>query len=235
MIKSFFSYYEIIFSPHYTFLNSVHKLLLVLNEAPLPIREDFQFCLMSFCISTPRSMLLWMLFSECITGCWLLSFWKGSCYSFLSPPPLMKTVDRYGKSLGHCSVRWVLKKQIMPIYEKAKHGKHYQGCCLMKIPKNLSSSQISNLGAKATVLGAQKYLQNIAIGKCKTPGAHQMKPPSVLISWVNPFPSRFVDRNIFFCNALESHECACCLLSFRCFHWLSSSSARNLPKESFYL
>ena len=26
------------------------------------------------------------------------------------------------------------------------------------------------------------------------PGAHQMEPPSPLISWVNPFPSRFINR-----------------------------------------
>ena len=43
-------------------------------------------------------------------------------------------------------------------------------------------------------------------------GAHQMEPPSPLISWVNPLPSRFISRTIFFCNTLESHECACCLL-----------------------
>ena len=41
-----------------------------------------------------------------------------------------------------------------------------------------------------------------------------MEPPPLLISWVNPFPSRFINRTIFFCNALESHGCACCLLSF---------------------
>ena len=29
---------------------------------------------------------------------------------------------------------------------------------------------------------------------------------------VNPFPSRFIHRTIFFCNALESHEWAFCLL-----------------------
>ena len=52
------------------------------------------------------------------------------------------------------------------------------------------------------------------------PGAHQMEPPSPLISWANPFPSRFINRTIFFCYALESHECACCLLSFLYFHWL---------------
>ena len=39
-------------SPHYAFLNSVHKLLLVLNKVPLPIRGDFHFCLISFCIHT---------------------------------------------------------------------------------------------------------------------------------------------------------------------------------------
>ena len=51
-------------------------------------------------------------------------------------------------------------------------------------------------------------------------GAHQMELPSPLTSWVNPFPSRIINRTIFFCNALESHECACCLLSFLYFHWL---------------
>ena len=49
-------------------------------------------------------------------------------------------------------------------------------------------------------------------GGYKTPGAHWTAPPSPLISWVNPFPSRFINRANFFCNALESHECACCLL-----------------------
>ena len=59
------------------------------------------------------------------------------------------------------------------------------------------------------------------------PGAHQMEPPSLLISWVNPYPSRFINRTIFFCNALESHECTCCLLSFLYFHWLFPLSARE--------
>ena len=36
-----------------------------------------------------------------------------------------------------------------------------------------------------------------------------MEPPSPLISCVSPFPSRFRNRTIFFCYALESHECAC--------------------------
>ena len=54
-----------------------------------------------------------------------------------------------------------------------------------------------------------------------------MEPPSLLISWVNPFPSRFVNKTIFFRNALESHECACCLLSFLYFHWLFPLSARE--------
>ena len=29
-------------------------------------------------------------------------------------------------------------------------------------------------------------------------GAHQMEPPSPLISWVNPFPSRFINRTACF-------------------------------------
>ena len=58
-------------------------------------------------------------------------------------------------------------------------------------------------------------------------GAHQMELPSPLISWVNPFPSRVINRTIFFCNALESNECACCLLSFLYFHWLFPLSARE--------
>ena len=39
-----------------------------------------------------------------------------------------------------------------------------------------------------------------------------MEPSSPLIYWVNPFPSRFINRTTFFCSALESQECACCLL-----------------------
>ena len=58
-------------------------------------------------------------------------------------------------------------------------------------------------------------------------GAHQMEPPSLFISWVNPFPSRFINRTIFFCHALESHECAFCLLSLLYFHWLFPLSARE--------
>ena len=61
-----------------------------------------------------------------------------------------------------------------------------------------------------------------------------MELPSPMISWVNPFPSRVINRTIFFCNALESHACACCLLpaaccllSFLYFHWLFPLSARQ--------
>ena len=36
-----------------------------------------------------------------------------------------------------------------------------------------------------------------------------MERPSPLISWVNPFPSIFINRTIFFCNALA----ACCHFS----------------------
>ena len=43
----------------------------------------------------------------------------------------------------------------------------------------------------------------------------------------NPFPSRFINRTIFFCYVLESDECACCLLSFLYFHWLFPLSARE--------
>ena len=59
------------------------------------------------------------------------------------------------------------------------------------------------------------------------PGAYQVEPSSPLISWVNPFPSRFINRTIFFCYALELHEYACCLLSFLYFHWLFPPSARE--------
>ena len=33
-----------------------------------------------------------------------------------------------------------------------------------------------------------------------------------MISRVNPFPSRFVNRTIFICHGLGLHGCACCLL-----------------------
>jgi len=38
------------------------------------------------------------------------------------------------------------------------------------------------------------------------------EPPSPLIFWVHCFPSGFINRTIFFPNALESHECTCSLL-----------------------
>ena len=75
------------------------------------------------------------------------------------------------------------------------------------------------------MISAQHSTNN---GKHKvTTGAHQMELPSPLISWVNPFPSRVKNRTIFFCNALESHECACCVLSFLYFHWLFPLLARE--------
>ena len=54
---------------------------------------------------------------------------------------------------------------------------------------------------------ARFYLVLVSFPPSFHPGAHQMEPPSPLISWVNPFPSRFINRTIFFCNALA----ACCL------------------------
>ena len=70
-------------------------------------------------------------------------------------------------------------------------------------------------------------------------GAHQIKLPSPLTFWVNPFPSRVINRTIFFCNALESHECTCCRLSFLYFHWLfpllaceTSSGSRSIYKPT---
>ena len=66
-----------------------------------------------------------------------------------------------------------------------------------------------------------------------------MELTSPLISWINLFPSRVINRTIFFCNALESHECPCCLLSFLYFHWLfpllereTSSGNRSIYKSS---
>ena len=63
-----------------------------------------------------------------------------------------------------------------------------------------------------------------------------MELPSPLIYWVNPFRSRVINRTIFFCNVLESHECACCLLSFLYFHWLFPLLARetSLGNRSIY-
>ena len=61
------------------------------------------------------------------------------------------------------------------------------------------------------------------------PGAHQMEPPSLLISGVNPFPSRFINRTIFFVMRLLPAVISRFSLA------LSSISARNLPRESFYL
>ena len=46
----------------------------------------------------------------------------------------------------------------------------------------------------------------------QTPGAHQMEPPSSLISWVNPFPSRFINRTACFPHPISSNlSCNPCL------------------------
>ena len=79
-----------------------------------------------------------------------------------------------------------------------------------------------------TVVSAvRKHIWPYILCTSSKAGAHQMEPPSPLISWVNPFPSRVINRTTFFCNALGSHECACCLLSFLYFHWLFPPLARE--------
>ena len=73
-----------------------------------------------------------------------------------------------------------------------------------------------------------------------TSAAHQMEPRSPTQALgVNPFPSRVINRTIFSYNALESHECACCLLSFLYFHWFfpllareTSSGNRSINKST---
>ena len=67
---------------------------------------------------------------------------------------------------------------------------------------------------------------------CKISNKRQLKKQepirwSFYLSWVNPFPKRVINRAIFFYNALDSHECACCLLSFLYFHWLFPLLARE--------
>ena len=61
-----------------------------------------------------------------------------------------------------------------------------------------------------------------------------MEPPCPLISWVNPFPRRFINRTIFFCNAwiawmrlLPAVWSKTILLSFLEFHWLFPLLARE--------
>ena len=82
---------------------------------------------------------------------------------------------------------------------------------------DLRFSKISSIlwkKSKTTTTNRQtKKLDQVeVISAAPPPGAHLMEPQSPLISWVNPFPSRFISTTIFFCNELESHERACCLL-----------------------
>ena len=65
-------------------------------------------------------------------------------------------------------------------------------------------------------------------------GAPQMELPCPLISGVNPFPRRFINRTTFFCNAwiawmrlLPAVGSKKILLSFLHFHWLFSLLARE--------
>ena len=69
----------------------------------------------------------------------------------------------------------------------------------------------------------------------RSPGAHHMEPPCPLISWVNPFPRRFINRTTFFCNAwiawmrlLPAVWSKTILLSFLYFHWLFPLLAREI-------
>ena len=54
-----------------------------------------------------------------------------------------------------------------------------------KITHKLNIESIKSLGS--TSVHERIYTE---------PGAHQMEPQSPLISWVNPFPSRFINRTI---------------------------------------
>ena len=54
---------------------------------------------------------------------------------------------------------------------------------------------------------AKKWDQVEVISAAPRPGDHLMEPQSLLISWVNPFPSGFINRTIFFWNALENAFC----------------------------
>ena len=79
---------------------------------------------------------------------------------------------------------------------------------------DLHFSKISSILWKTTTTTNKqtKWDQVEVISAASPPGTHLMAPQSPLISWVNPFPSRFINRTIFFCNVLESHERAYCLL-----------------------
>ena len=125
-----------------------------------------------------------------------------------------------------CRSRWGLEwlEQVEPLHKECQwHTDEDQTMCESKASiwwKTVQWCQCNSYeGMHKHIQMPSRYLTNS--------GAHQMEPPYLLISWVNPFPRRFINRTIFFCNALESHECACCLLSFLYVHRLFPLSARE--------
>ena len=93
----------------------------------------------------------------------------------------------------------------MHIYRKYLKTRSKYGALMVNVPLHIKKQGVQitrpreNL-SKLILLSCETFdfkfpwSMNYYIGA----GAHQMEPPSPLISWVNPFPSRFINRTACF-------------------------------------
>ena len=63
-------------------------------------------------------------------------------------------------------------------------------------------------------------------------GAHQMDPPSPLTSWVNPFPSRFINRTACFPRKVSYFSRMSRMSPWRKWSWMKSNSEAR-PSTAF--
>ena len=125
------------------------------------------------------------------------------------------------KAAGASSENYFLFRQN---YRACKMRSNYAG---VNLPSALCEENKNKISNQIT---SPMYLQNRSFKA----GAHQMEPLSPLISWVNPFPRRFINRTTFFCNSwiawmrlLPAVWTKTILLSFLSFHWLFPLLARE--------
>ena len=118
------------------------------------------------------------------------------------------------KAAGASSENYVLFRQ------NYRACKMRSSCAGVNLPSALCEENKNKISSQVT---SPMQLQNRSFKA----GAHQMEPLSPLISWVNNFPRRFINRTTFFCNSwiawmrlLPAVWTKTILLSFLSFHWL---------------
>ena len=86
---------------------------------------------------------------------------------------------------------WKLRKrQFLPVDQNLL-SVHFSLAKFQLVSSNLSLAMIWQITYN-------QKLPKLCSATLSKQGAHQMEPPSSLISWVNPFPSRFINRTACF-------------------------------------